>query len=761
MATVIDQLLSRTLFYTDGVTTVWDFSFSGGYLDVSHVKAHVEDTLGARIPITVLPSMLIGEYQLEITPALTAGDTLTIYRDTPKDLPLVDFTDESGFSEASLDTNAKQAVFIAAEAADTINTTDIAGAIEASITAGDAADAATASASASSASALAASIYADQAGDSAAAAAQAVAAASAYALSSSASAVESAASASDAANAATVAADATVSAFANGLAASSGASLVGYLPAGTGAVATDVQSKLRESVSVFDFGAVGDWNGVTGTDDTAAIQAAIDSFNGARGTVLLGQMSCRCEAARIDFKRCNIVGESPIPNSGGGGSLLYFGDTGGLYTSLEDNSAPLLKQFRLTSNVATWKTANGQTMLDLTGLNYPNVQDVTITGGEIGLRINKGATIESHYGNFSAVNISKCFVGLKVDSGLYAQTHSFFAGRFWDCVDAYVNTGTGASDINFYGTAFESEQAIRHEATAKAAQTKWFSCRNESGSAPDVPVGQFIQLGTYWSGNKRAEAVYADGLLATGKLKEYANKVINIGVNNATDQVAPNVLPNPLFEFDPSVARTASTVIPGWVPFGATHYDSGKAVEGNYIRLERQGASGTVGITSKKIPLKAGKYIFTTGWKKDGYGSTGTIKIDFLSGGVTFGAAGTKADITFPFTYGASEYAAAAVEILVDIDDFEFRVQCDASTNGRYFYVFNPVMAKGRRGPVVAPINQRANYQCDGLAAPTTGTWEVGATVWNTTPTAGGVMGWVCTTAGTPGTWKTFGAISA
>jgi hypothetical protein len=57
------------------------------------------------------------------------------------------------------------------------------------------------------------------------------------------------------------------------LAQATNASVVQYDPSGTGAVATTVQTKLRETVSVKDFGAVG--NGVA--DDTTAIQAALNS----------------------------------------------------------------------------------------------------------------------------------------------------------------------------------------------------------------------------------------------------------------------------------------------------------------------------------------------------------------------------------------------------------------------------------------------------------------------------------------------------
>ena len=75
----------------------------------------------------------------------------------------------------------------------------------------------------------------------------------------------------------------------HGLAASDGSAQIGYAPAGTGAVATTVQAKQRETVSVFDFmtaAQIADvQSGAATLDVTAAIQAALNTCN----TFVLGE----------------------------------------------------------------------------------------------------------------------------------------------------------------------------------------------------------------------------------------------------------------------------------------------------------------------------------------------------------------------------------------------------------------------------------------------------------------------------------------
>jgi hypothetical protein len=65
------------------------------------------------------------------------------------------------------------------------------------------------------------------------------------------------------------------------------------------------------------------------------------------------------------------------------------------------------------------------------------------------------------------------------------------------------------------------------------------------------------------------------------------------------------------------------------------------------------------------------------------------------------------------------------------------------------------------------PTDKSNHYLFDGVsyhgsAVPTWSawSWDVGDVIYSTAPTPGGNVGWVCTTAGAPGTWKAFGDIS-
>jgi len=110
-------------FQGDGTTTLWEFNFAGGYIDPTHVKAYRYDPVSATSHPQVLT--FIGQNQIKTSEPIPADQFIVIYRDTPKDKPLVDYNEGSVLSEKNLDTTAQQAVFAAAEMVDRFDSVNL------------------------------------------------------------------------------------------------------------------------------------------------------------------------------------------------------------------------------------------------------------------------------------------------------------------------------------------------------------------------------------------------------------------------------------------------------------------------------------------------------------------------------------------------------------------------------------------------------------------------------------------------------------
>jgi hypothetical protein len=80
---------------------------------------------------------------------------------------------------------------------------------------------------------------------------------------------------------------------------------------------------------------------------------------------------------------------------------------------------------------------------------------------------------------------------------------------------------------------------------------------------------------------------------------------------------------------------------------------------------------------------------------------------------------------------------------------------------GAAFTLKISAVSAGRGNGVISPFtNMSKPITAYGTTTPSVATWKVGDIVYNTAPATAGYIGWVCTVAGTPGTWKPFGVIA-
>jgi hypothetical protein len=265
-----------------------------------------------------------------------------------------------------------------------------------------------------------------------------------------------------------------------------GSDWIGYEPAGAGAVAMSVQDKLRETVSVKDFGAVGD--GVT--DDTAAIQAAIDAVDIGGTVYLFGGVFKTTEEILIT-KTISLVGEDArignVVNPLLSKSCIYASSTTDAAAINVQDCVATLKNFIVYNNA-------GAVIVDgirCAGFNGSlKIYDLLVEKFLTGIRStnNYYNTIEntSIYECDECLRFDNCFnvnlVGMKLrtnnapvfSSAVYGlmllngSQVNMFGGAIENFDDAAVYMPGASNNVSLFGVYFESHSTTNNSVVIQA-----------------------------------------------------------------------------------------------------------------------------------------------------------------------------------------------------------------------------------------------------------------------------------------------------
>lgn len=353
----------------------------------------------------------------------------------------------------------------------------------------------------------------------------------------------------------------TVQGFITKILSSSGSSIVGFIQAGVGAVIRAIQDKLREQVSLKDFGAVGD--GVA--DDTIPVQNWLNHIylNAAKGyappgTYLTSGASLTWNAS----KRVNITGAgrgaTVFKKTGAdSGSVFSFTISSGSYLELDLHMADFEVEAPGYANVngITFDSSALVTMqrlrvkacfigIEAKGLLVSSFRDVDASGNTVGIRFRRGTAGSQPYAN--AITLDNCRINGNSNWGIdYGQGSGLYIR---DCdVESNgtaldVNSGgiiirntiddeTGFGLIDIDGLWLESNKG--HSFIAEAATNGLISMRSVQVYAQELT--RAIKIGAIRSAtfeNILCPSANAE-LVCEAELQNYVGNVYVFTVNTA------------------------------------------------------------------------------------------------------------------------------------------------------------------------------------------------------------------------------------
>ena len=595
---------------------------------------------------------------------------------------------------------------------------------------------------------------------------------------------------------------------------------VTYKSDATGGVVRNLHDKLSDTVSVKDFGAVGD--GVT--DDTAAIQAAItasDTIYFPDGTYLITD-----ELTLADGKSVSGNGYSSYIKQNTADKSVFLAN--------DDTSISNLRM-SLTDGTNTAFFAG----VYVTGAKNVTVNNCIIQSADLGACGIYAGTAASCSFTDNLIYGGKWTSGAgsaatAADILLYsaAESTKIIISRN----KCYSNNSQGiAVDVLGYnGDVVVSDNlCVTLDPSTCTQGGTWAEVatggvrrhgiivgyNSSSVSGPRTVISGNICRNTRWCG------IYKQGV-ADGVLNISDNVCSNNGYDTATsisggiyvvlsgnELISNNVVQD--FQntntgtggitLNSASANTKPVLVQGNKVEGSVYFGINITTQASYVHLDGNHVSGTTEACLNIINTTGGGHVITNNYlRRDGaatktafvYTKSGATIESTFKDNTVIGNDNSTSDvnnagirtagdttgflrvignhfINFYWAYTSAQYWTGRVFDAV----FESNIVEDCNSgfgisgtsaihtvplvDNRFINV--TTKTAGPIGAVVGFICQREGDRLvtESAAAPTTGNWIVGDKSYDTAPAASGTMGWVCVTAGTPGTWKTFGAISA
>jgi hypothetical protein len=309
----------------------------------------------------------------------------------------------------------------------------------------------------------------------------------------------------------------------------------GFIQAGTGAVQRTVESKLQDVVNVKDFGAKGD----NSTDDTAAIQAAIDAAETAyRGVVLFPRGLYRISASLQLPNFVTLRGETKegcwITNQGAplNAPHVVNKNPGSLIFAAIENLSFLYGTYGIKIDVTS----------EVAGLRFENVSFFSHT--EASFYCNKLLQTST----FTNCNFDTSKYGVRVPAAT-SNANTFincgFLGNTEACVDLYVSEVNNFISCRFEAGGVFGKPTIKvHQAKSLNFNGCYFESTNsillqETGSFNSVRFDGCHFTGANYSGAWQKYTFDSDGIVQFGSNRwgevpsDGSSKMLVTGINNS------------------------------------------------------------------------------------------------------------------------------------------------------------------------------------------------------------------------------------